>query len=157
MASKYWFMFLESESNYSLEAFRRAKPLSAFASLARKMLRDMDRVVLEANDDGLTNKDVLDDLLGKSDELSDMRNIWWPAMDRLRAAADSVIHGDDKDRDEFMSALSDFTELSRTLNRDFIRLCLDSYKLRLEQASAEPVISLTTQIKEPAVTLDASS
>jgi hypothetical protein len=157
MASKYWFMFLESESNYSLEAFRRAEPLGTFASLARKMLRDMDRVVLEANDDGLTNKDVLDDLLGRSDELSDMRNIWWPAMDRLRAAANSVVRADDKNRDDFMSALADFTELSRTLNRDFIRLCLDSYKLRLEQNSTEPVISLTTQIKEPVVTLDASS
>jgi len=133
MASKYWFMFLETDSAYSPEAFARSKSLE---SMVRKMLRDMNRVSLEASDDGLADKSVLADLLGRADEVNEMITAWWPTMDRMRQAAEAVLSSREGAREAFIVALKDFIEVSKTVNRNFIRLCLDAYKARLQQPAA---------------------
>jgi hypothetical protein len=134
MASKYWFMFLEDASSYSVAAFNRCDAPETFVAQVKKMLRDMDRVSLEAADDGLADKRVLVELLGRREDLTEMFGIWWPAMDRLRGAANEIVAGE-AEREFFIAQLSKFLEVSRSLNRDFIRWCLDAYKSRLEHSS----------------------
>jgi hypothetical protein len=135
MASKYWFMFLENDSTYSPDAFARAAPTKALDSMVRKMLRDMDRVSLEASEDGLADKSVLGDLLGNADEVNEMSTAWWPTLDQLRRTADAVLNSREGARAEFLAALNEFVEVSKTVNRNFIRLCLDAYKTRLQLPS----------------------
>jgi hypothetical protein len=128
LGSKYWFMFLEASSPYALPLFANCASARIFEALVKRMVRDIERVLLEAADDGLSDKDSLIQLLGKADEVTDMYNVWWPAMDRLREEAGRVIGaGDGFDRGKFMETHQAFTEICKTVNRDFIRLCLEAY------------------------------
>ena len=132
LGSKYWFMFLESNSPYTLAIFENTAKGRAFEALIKKMIRDVERVLLEAADEGLSDKDTLIELLGKADEVTEMFDVWWPSMDRLREEAARIAAGaENSDRSRFMEAHRSFTDISRTVNRDFIRLCLDAYGRRL--------------------------
>jgi hypothetical protein len=133
LASKYRFMFLEKDSPYSVEAFKSLDELQKLKNVAKKMVRDMDRVIIEAADDGLSDKNALLKLLGEdSDDVKEMFDTWWPALDRFKEETKSFLNNlTHESRGVFLEALGAFISLTVPINHHFIRLCLDGYQRRL--------------------------
>ena len=137
LASKYRSIFVEKDAEYSL---RKLKEISGDVLVDRvtHMLHDIDRITADSVSDGLASVSELQDLLGNTEEISNLFKTWEEVFPRMAAAANQFIRDPTSARqNEFFDTYVPFLNVSRNNNAKFLHLCLDKYAAYLLQQQRE--------------------
>jgi hypothetical protein len=138
LASKYRFLFLEEQSRYSPKGLASKTGRSLLKEL-KHLLKDLDRVHIQAADDGLADVSALTRLLGNNDDLPEMFIDWWTAVDRLKSGVQGYLD-DQVSEIDVQKKIEDFCLTTRSLNHQFLALAMEKYLEILPIEAAAPSV-----------------
>lgn len=128
LASRYRSIFLEKEARYGRNSFTDLGNDDLILH-CKQMLKDLQRINLDAAEDGFNDMGALSALLGKGEAVKSLFDRWWPPLNTLEdAAAAFSLEPSIQTRSALLEAHIRFLDVSDSVNQKFMSMCLAAYQ-----------------------------